>query len=310
MSSSTSDPSGVPSAGDGNDVLAARRRAGQALRAAREAAGRELPQLAAQLKVAPSKLQALEAGEWERLPDATFARALLRGACKALRVDPQPLLDLLPPSPGTAAVAKSAATSEGGTVAHPVDDLPARPLPRGGAAGAGHRAWWGLAGLILIAAGVVYFWPAGRWSPFGAGKPAQSVSSAAPLAPAPASAPPAAVASSASRPASSPAGGASAVAPRAVASAPIHTASSPAGGGSLSIQVSGASWVQVTAQGGKVLFSQLLQPGAAQTLAIPAGSLPLSVVVGNAPQTTLTFNGQVVNLAPATRGNVARLTLR
>jgi len=59
-----------------------------------------------------------------------------------------------------------------------------------------------------------------------------------------------------------------------------------------------------------VLFSQLMQPGAGQTVQIPAGSTPLTVVVGNAPQTTLVYAGKPVDLAPATRGNVARLTLR
>ncbi len=305
MSSSTNDPTQGLSLGDDGDAVAARRRAGLALRAAREAAGRELPQLAAQLKVVPAKLQALEEGDWSRLPDATFARALLRGACKALRIDPQPLLDLLPPSVAVAAVSNAAATAEAGSATRAVEDIPARPLPRGGASGGRHRGWWWLAVLILIAAGVVYFWPAGGLSPLGSGEKAQPASHPV-AASASVSAPQAAPA--ASQPAASaPAAAASSAA--AAASAPAKAASSVAGGGTLSIQASGQSWVQVSAPGGKVLFSQLVQPGPAQTVTIPAGSAPLSVVVGNAPQTTLTLNGQPVNLAPATRGNVARLTL-
>lgn len=302
MSSSTDDPTRELSRGDDGDAVAARRRAGLALRAAREAAGRELPQLAAQLKVAPAKLQALEEGDWTRLPDATFARALLRGACKALRIDPQPLLDLLPPSLAAAAP-NAATTAQAEAATRAVEDIPARPLPRGGAASGRHHGWWWLAVLILIAAAVVYFWPAGGLSRLGSGENKTQPASHPVAPPASATAPQAAsrpVASAPSAPTSSAA---------AAASAPAKAASSVAGGGTLSIQTSAQSWVQVTAQGGKVLFSQLVQPGPAQTVTLPAGSAPLSVVVGNAPQTTLTLNGQPVDLAPATRGNVARLTL-
>ena len=45
------------------------------LRAARQQQGLHIAALAAAIKVTPAKLEALEAGRIEALPDATFARA-------------------------------------------------------------------------------------------------------------------------------------------------------------------------------------------------------------------------------------------
>ncbi len=44
--------------------------------------------LAASLKVPVNKLEALEAGRYDELPDLTFARALASSACRQLKVDP------------------------------------------------------------------------------------------------------------------------------------------------------------------------------------------------------------------------------
>ena len=55
---------------------------------AREAAGLHIAALAAALKVPVRKLEALEAGRYEELPDLTFARALASSACRQLRIDP------------------------------------------------------------------------------------------------------------------------------------------------------------------------------------------------------------------------------
>ncbi|MEK9953420.1 MAG: helix-turn-helix domain-containing protein, partial [Curvibacter sp.] len=72
--------------------------AGILLRQAREAAGVDLPSLAAALKVSVRKLEALESDRYEQLPDAVFARALASSICRALKIDPAPALSLLPQS--------------------------------------------------------------------------------------------------------------------------------------------------------------------------------------------------------------------
>ena len=292
------------------DVLAARRQAGEALRAAREAAGRNVDELAAQLKVAPAKIAALESGDWSSLPDETFARALLRSSCKALKTDPAPLLALLPGAPVVVNPVEAAQAEASG-----VTMVPERPLPRGASSGGRSRGLWWLAVLLVVIAAAVYFWP--EYGPLigggfhvgqrarGAGQavepvePHAAVSGVPPIASAPAapvlSAPPA---SAAAPPVA---------APSAPASMPAASPSAPSA--SLQLRSSAPSWVEVRANDGKVVFSQTLQPGAPQALSIPAASAPLSVVVGNAPQTTLVFAGKTIDLAPQTRANVARLTL-
>ena len=63
-----------------------------ALAQAREAAGMSLEEAARQLKFAPRQLQALEAGELQRLPGGTFVRGMVRSYARLLRLDPEPLL--------------------------------------------------------------------------------------------------------------------------------------------------------------------------------------------------------------------------
>lgn len=293
------------------ELIASRTQAGLALREARTAAGRSVEELAAQLKVTPAKIAALESGDWSALPDDTFGRALLRSCCKALKVDAQPMLDLLPGAP----VLLSSPTQgdDGNEMAH----LPERSLPRAGADGHKSRGMLWLAVVIVVLAALVYFWPALRG--LTDGLLPKSASPAAengvvheavptPSVPTQTSSAPVTLQSSPALAASVPALPASG----AAASAPLASASAPAAsaGKALQFAVTAPSWVQVTASDGKVIFSQLMQPGAPQTVQAPAGSAPLAVVVGNAPHTTLTVAGQPVDLSPDTRANVARLTLK
>ena len=55
---------------------------------------------AAAIKVTPKKLELLEADRFDALPDATFTRALAQTVCRALKIDPAPILKLLPPPLG------------------------------------------------------------------------------------------------------------------------------------------------------------------------------------------------------------------
>jgi cytoskeleton protein RodZ len=70
--------------------------AGALLRQYREAQGFNLEVLAHALRVAPAKLEALEANHLDALPDAMFARALALAVCRQLKVDAAPVLALLP----------------------------------------------------------------------------------------------------------------------------------------------------------------------------------------------------------------------
>jgi len=71
--------------------------AGRLLREARERQGLHIAALAAAIKVAPKKLELLEADRFDALLDATFTRALAQTVCRALKIDPAAVLVLLPP---------------------------------------------------------------------------------------------------------------------------------------------------------------------------------------------------------------------
>lgn len=128
--------------------------AGAWLRNARQQRGLHIAALAVMLKVPQAKLEALEADRFDLLPDATFARALATAMCRALKVDPAPVLALLPRS------------SEQGLDVRPGLNQPFRERGTGSAIDAGalsvlaRPVVWGPA-LLLVAAAAVYWVPAG-----------------------------------------------------------------------------------------------------------------------------------------------------
>lgn len=77
-------------------AMDAAKSAGQLLREAREAQGLHVAALAVSLKVPVKKLEALEADRLGELPDAVFVRALASSVCRALKIDPAPVLEKLP----------------------------------------------------------------------------------------------------------------------------------------------------------------------------------------------------------------------
>lgn len=66
------------------------------------------------------------------------------------------------------------------------------------------------------------------------------------------------------------------------------------------------SWVEVTDRYGEIIYSDLNPAGVSQRI---SGYPPLTVVIGNAAGTVLTYNDEAIDLAPYTRVDVARLTL-
>jgi cytoskeleton protein RodZ len=172
--------------------------------------------------------------------------------------------------------------------------------------------------LVLAAAIVLYFLPAGWWSswlPGGGDNAAAPETSAASV---PLVAVAQAPAASAEAQVATAGAAASAVADMA-ASAPavevVHAAPAPDGSASAAevaagvalLRVSEDSWVEVVDASGQVLVQRVLQPG--ESLGLD-GKLPLRLKIGNAAATQLAFRGQRVDLAPVTRDNVARLELK
>ena len=300
---------------------AARAEAGRRLRAAREDAGRSVPELAAQLKVSSSKISALEGGDWSSLHDDAHARGLLRAAAKAVRADADKVLDPLPPPfvPGAPILPPKGATLGPQRAAEPV-----------GTHGGNHRLVW-LALLLVVLALALLYLPRegglGHWIDhargwFGlharvVGAPVQHASA------------PAAASAAASTAASAVAPATAASVPRASAraSAPAASAAVTAGlpeagapraasaavaaappGPLLSLQASGQTWIRLRSKSGAVLFTGLLPAGASKDLSTSSSDFPLRLTVGNAAQTSVSLGGKPVPLN-AGGANVVRVVV-
>lgn len=284
------------------------------LRQAREAAGLHIAALAAALKVPVRKLEALEAGRYDELPDMTFARALASSACRQLRVDPAAVLEQIP-----------------GVVHPPLGEARARinaPFKSGDAmGGTGALGWlarpvvWG-AGLLLLAAFAVVLVPQDWVSRFQSAttpSPSSLVSAPEPVAePSVAPAPDAAMPSNETpAAASSDDGAAAAGAAQVAAELPegVATAVAPASesapaasaGGLLSIRAVTESWIEVVNGSGAQVVQRVLQPGESLDFST---SPPYSVVVGRADAVQVTVRGQPFDVMPFARNSVARFEVK
>lgn len=84
------------------------------------------------------------------------------------------------------------------------------------------------------------------------------------------------------------------------------TSTASANAATIQIKASERSWVSITDRNNKNIFDKIMVAGIDETV---QGEPPLQVVIGNAPNTTLIFNNQPVDLAPVTKDRVARLKL-
>ena len=285
--------------------------AGAMLRAAREKQGLHIAALAAAIKVAPRKLDALEHDRWHELPDATFTRALAQTVCRTLKIDARPVLDKLPPA--------SAMTLEprGAELNEPFRERPGREQPSF-AVTAVRPMIWGAA-VLMVAAAVVYILPVDLWSHFSAptdvnvpiAKPVPAAGALPALAPPAVEAAASAAAAAVALPDAASAAVLTAVGetvfstppPEAAAALPVATAAS----GLVQLRTSEASWIEVRDARGSTLLSRTVLPGESVGL---DGSLPIRMTIGNASATQLGFRGQAINLGPRTRDNIARVELQ
>lgn len=316
---SESSPSGLstPDAGA--------RHAGELLRQAREAQGLTLEALAATIKVPLAKLEILESGQFDRLPDANFARSLAMTVCRVLRIDPTEVMARMP-------AAKLRPLMEG---KEPLN----QPFRDGGGVPAlfdhkGRIEWSGLFKLkwlapagLLLAAALVYLLPESiempSWPKLGsesASAPASEADNVASV-PQPVVIPPASAVLPASAVASAPLAASSASVPVVAASAAVTAAETPSAASPAvpppAVQVSGvagatlqareAAWVEARDAQGAKLLSRLVQAGESVNL---EGPTPLLLRIGNAKGVQLSFKGQPVDLVPLTRNNVARVELK
>ena len=282
--------------------------AGGMLREAREAHGLHIDVVAAALKVPTKKLQALEDDDIDSLPDPVFARALAASVCRALRVDPAPVLAKLPGAlrPGLADADQTISSSF------------RSGAPRSGRGGGlPSRAVLIVVALLLVAAALMFWLPQGvfgRLSASLSGTPAVDAainSSSETVVTAPAGT----VLESVPTPSL---GGTTATAPLTAAIvAPAATAASAAADASaaapatedvLTFTARTESWITVNETGGRQLLRRTLKAG--ETVGL-SGKLPMSVVIGRASGIDVKVRGKAFELAPVTgSGGVARFEVK
>jgi cytoskeleton protein RodZ len=286
-------------------VAAEARTAGAILRAARERQGLHIAALAAAIKVPPAKLDALEHGRYDELTDNTFARALAQSVCRVLKIDPKPVLDLLP------AAGAGHLEKVGGGVKARFRERPG--AGDGDEARLWHSPVFWVVLLLLVAAAAFVWWPRRGVSAPSAAPPGAATPSASPvprpgIAPTKAAETAAAKSSEAVAPAPELAASVPTVVTETVHSAPPAAASEPALPiGAMVLRASEPSWVEVSDARGGVLLSRTLQPGESVGL---DGTPPWKLTIGNGPATEVLLRGKKVALAQPGRDNVVRMDLR
>ena len=270
-----------------------------ALTQAREAAGLSLEDVARQLKFAPRQLQALEAGELQRLPGGTFVRGMARSYARLLHLDPEPLL---------AQVGAHAAPQDAERLAQRFR----QPVPFSDGTRRSNLAYVALS-LALLAVVVVV---ALEWRQERASAPRMAFVSAAqqpaePPRAAIAEPPGVTVASAAPSPRVQAARVQATQGPAKQVQVPAaaRSADEPAaaGQGRIVLQFDGESWVEIRSGTGKLLVAQLHAGG---TERVVSGVPPFEVVIGNAQQVRLSYNDKPVDILPHVKVEVARFTLK
>jgi cytoskeleton protein RodZ len=291
--------------------------AGATLRSAREAAGLSVDDVAQQLKLAPRQVQALEEDDFQRLPGRTFARGFARNYARFVQLDPDALLAVMPASEVVPALERPSFAA----ARRPMGEIPVeRAVKRSGAP----RVLVLLLVLVVVGAAAYYeYFRQGS----DAHRESAVASSAAPAAttlalptpgtgstmvlpnPVAESAPATSATPSPAGEAASPAAPATAAAtdtsaaPATGATTPAAKASDPA----LVLTFKGTSWAEVKDASGRVILQMTGGAGMTQTV---SGVPPLELALGNAPEVAVTFRGQALDLAPYTRGVVARVALK
>lgn len=256
---------------------------GAVLARAREAAGLGQEEAARRLKFAPRQLDALERGEWGRLPGGAAVRGMVRKYALLLGLDADALV---------ARVGEDQSMPDADRLAQRLR----QPVPFSDGSRRSNVAYAVLSIVLLgVVAAVVLQWREER-----AGSARITFVSAAQQPAEPARKEPqrielASVAPQASAPA--PAG-----------AAPVDDEQRVASGswGRIVLRFERESWVEITSGTGKLLVSHLHPAGSERVV---VGVAPFSVVIGNAQHVKLTYNDQPVDLMPHVKVEVARLTL-
>lgn len=281
--------------------------AGQLLKLARENLGLHIAALAVSLKVPVKRVEALEANQWDVFPDAVYVRALASSICRALKIDPTPVLERLP-KPAISNTLPSGRginaplQTPGFAASNSVFDQLSKPVV--------------LVGLsLLVGALVLIFFPSvDRLEELTVVSP-QGVLSSVPEAgvvsgvsvdpvdikennPAP---------GDSSKISAMGADALNSVAPSAETSKSTVNSLDTANTGLFLLKSRGSAWVEVTDAKGVIQLRKILEAGEAVDV---AGSLPLSVVIGRADVIDVQLRGKPFDLQAVSKSNVARFEVK
>lgn len=330
-------------------VAANRVNPGETLRQARESNGWSLAEVALKLNLTVNSLGNLEAGAFDKLPGHTFARGYIRAYAKLLGMDQTVLVQQFDQSTGTDSQGSNVHSlgriEEPVRVSHTILRIVSLLLLI--AVIGGGFVWWqdqtslrnkDLASLapehveVEGADGTTQIHPLDEpedqavaqgqtegatalalpQAETSAQAPAEAEpATPAPVAPVAPTATPAAPVHNAAPVVATPVAPAP-VAPAPTVAAPAATAAAAAsaspvaGQGQVSLQFTADCWTQVTDGSGKVLLSGLKRKG--ENVSV-SGKPPFAVRLGFARGAQVSYNGQVVDVAPFTSGETARLKL-
>lgn len=305
---------------------------GEQLKKAREAARMSVGDIAMALKLGPRQVEALEQGDWQRLPGQTFIRGFVRNYARLVQIDATPLmaqLDSVLVTPqqhfslpgevqatampqtqrspkrlilGLSAAMVVIATIGGGVALMSAIDIEALRASISAMIPAAERK-------EAPPAAVDPVFPPGQtpqqvMNP-QAVTPPENATPATPPQEAPAPAAPAPLAPPPLQPAPAPA------APAPQSAAPLaepaaKPASATVGAADLRFTFVQDSWVEVRDRNGKIILSHSGKTGSEQSV---SGVAPFALVVGNAHGVKLLARGAAVDLSKHTNGRVARLTV-
>ena len=272
---------------------------GKTLREARISQGLNVADVASSIKFAPRQVEALDADDFDHLPELAFVRGFVRSYARLLHIDETALLDALPRAHQQLSSAQ--------------DDVAGVPFSTSQSTRRINMTW------LFAALGIAVFLVLGIW--LSQDKPEAKKVAENPLAVAPAE-PALATVDAASAVAVLPqavsavpsvavpskviAASKEIAAPKEVAANKGVAANKVAGQGPIHLVFEDESWVDVKDKFGKTLFKQV---NPAKTEQWVNGRPPFSLVIGNASSVRLYYEGEEIDLDEFTDVEVARLIL-
>ena len=261
---------------------------GQRLRAARESRNLSVADAAQSLKLAPRQVEALETEDWSSLPGNTMIRGFVRNYARLLNLDSDELMRALDTAQLQCTVHLEVSAGTAASLPHASSRVERRDYLAV------------IAGLVLLglAALAYFFAPPDLWQ----SQLTRLLGSRSPD-PVEQSAPVPAVAA--------PAAGESVTVlatPNAtlLSDLPRPSGSASSSSGGLKLGFAQSAWVEVRDGRGQIIFAEMSPAGSQREI---DGPPPLSLVVGNASQVTVEYRGRAIELAPHTKGEVAKLTI-